>query len=678
MSGRKVDLHIYVQHHNADKCGHALKSLKQSMKWDEEVYGREYDLDIYMIVAVDDFNMGAMENKGLNIFNSKYVLASEATATDTDYENIQGVVAHEYFHNWSGNRVTCRDWFQLSLKEGFTVFRDQEFSADMTSRGVKRIDDVNILRSHQFLEDASPMAHPVRPASYVEINNFYTSTVYNKGAEVVRMLYTLLGKERFRKGTDLYFSRHDGQGVTIEDFVAALVDANKSETDPIDLTQFMLWYNQAGTPLLKVKGTYDEKEKTYTLEVEQSCPPTPEQSEKKPFHIPFAVGLLGQDGAELPLKTSKDQGQAPTSRVLELREKNEKFVFTDVPHKPVPSILRGFSAPVKVEMGLTDEELGFLMAHDTDPFNKWEASQKLGISVLKKLVEEKQHNQENVGLDDVYQEAISRVLSQISDPALVARILTLPSFSYLSTFFNPIEPLAIQKVRKSSRKAIASTFQDRLLSIYETLAQEQKVYSAEQEAIGKRTLKNVCLGYLMELDSDIAKKLCLQQFLNADNMTDSVAALSALSSKDWAETDEALAQFYLKWKDNALVIDKWLTIQAVSDRADALQRVQALEKHEAFNIKNPNKVRSLLGAFSANPLGFHKTDGSGYAFISDHVIGLDAINPQVSAGLVKQFSRWKDFSQPHAELMKNELKKISQVENLSKNVYEIVSHSLQE
>jgi aminopeptidase N len=462
MSGREVALHIYVQPHNADKCDHAMASLKKAMKWDEEVYGREYDLDIYMIVAVDDFNMGAMENKGLNVFNSKYVLAKPDTATDGDYEGIEGVIGHEYFHNWSGNRVTCRDWFQLSLKEGFTVFRDQEFSADMSSRGVKRISDVNILRTHQFREDASPMAHPVRPDSYVEINNFYTVTVYNKGAEVVRMLSNLLGPEKFRKGTDLYFERYDGQAVTCDDFVKALEDANKE-----DLTQFRRWYSQAGTPELHVSRSYDEHHKTYTLTIRQACPPTPGQETKEPFHIPLAMGLLDNDGNDMPLQLQGESSAQTGTRVLQLKNEEETFVFANVETQPVPSLLRGFSAPVKVELDLSDAERYFLMANDNDDFNRWDAGQQLAVKLIRQLVDDLQQHRP-LYLPEPFIDACRQTLEdETIDKALAAQAISLPSESYISEFVSPIDPVAIHQVCRFIRETLAKALKDTFYRVYE-------------------------------------------------------------------------------------------------------------------------------------------------------------------------------------------------------------------
>jgi aminopeptidase N len=673
MSGREVTLHIYVQHHNKDKCGHAMESLKLAMKWDEETYGREYDLDLFMIVATDDFNMGAMENKGLNIFNSKYVLAKPETATDADFQGITGVVGHEYFHNWSGDRVTCRDWFQLSLKEGFTVFRDQQFMEDMTSRGVKRISDVNVLRTHQFREDAGPLAHPVRPESYVEINNFYTVTVYNKGAEVIRMLRALLKPAGFRKGTDLYFSRHDGQAVTTDDFVKAMEDANG-----VDLGQFKLWYSQAGTPELHVTRSYDAEAKTYTLMIKQTCPPTPGQTEKKPFHIPVAVGLIGKDGNDLKLKMNggtRGQEEGKTA-ILEIRKPEETFVFSEVLHEPVPSVLRQFSAPVKVRLDLTDGERLFLMAHDSDEFNRWDAGQQLGAKLILGMVKDFQQGKP-LKLDRPYIDAFKKTLEgDMKDRSFQAYVLTLPAETYLSDFMEVIDPTAVHEARRSAQKTLAEALKESFLAVYRA-NRDNGPYRVDQASIGRRSLKNTCLAYLMELDEPDERKLCLEQYLTAMNMTDTIASLVNLSSSECPEREEALASFYEKWKDDPLVVDKWLSIQATSRLPRTLETVKALTRHPAFNIKNPNKVRALIGAFAqGNPLRFHDPDGAGYAFLADHVLTIDPMNPQIAARLVSAFTLWKRFDEKRKALMKAQLERILSTPNLSKDVHEIVSKSL--
>ncbi len=673
MSGRKVDVHIYVQHHNSDKCEYAVASLKRAMKWDEENYGREYDLDVFMIVAVDDFNMGAMENKGLNVFNSKYVLARPDTATDADFQGIMGVVGHEYFHNWSGDRVTCRDWFQLSLKEGFTVFRDQQFMEDMTSRGVKRISDVNILRTHQFREDGGPMAHPVRPESYIEINNFYTLTVYNKGAEVIRMLHTILGPERFRKGTDLYFSRHDHQAVTTDDFVQAMQDANQA-----DLAQFKLWYSQAGTPLLRLTRTYDRKTKTYTLTIRQKCPPTPGQPDKKPMHIPVAVGLLGKDGKDMALKLEGEtEGRSDAgTKILQLREPEETFVFTDIPEEPVPSVLRHFSAPVKVSLDLSREELLFLMANDSDEFNRWDAGQQLAVKILLELIRDHQRKKK-LELDPSFISSFNRILeSKLADKAFQAYALSLPSESYLADFLDVVDPASVHEARRFMQRMLASELKQTFLAVYYT-NQESGPFRLDQEAIGRRSLKNICLAYLMELDEPGIRKLCIEQYRSTINMTDVTASLVNIANVDCPERKELLAEFYRKWENDPLVLDKWFSIQATSRLPDTLNTVQQLMHHPAFNLKNPNKVRALIGAFAqGNPLRFHDPSGAGYSFLADQVLALDPLNPQIAARLVTAFILWKRYDEKRKALMKAQLERILHTPKISKDVHEIAFKSL--
>jgi aminopeptidase N len=673
MSGKKVGLSIYVQHHNRDKCAYAMESLKLAMKWDEDIYAREYDLDTFMIVAVDDFNMGAMENKGLNIFNSKYVLAKPETATDADFQNIMGVVGHEYFHNWSGDRVTCRDWFQLSLKEGFTVFRDQHFMEDMTSPGVKRISDVNVLRTHQFREDASPMAHPVRPNSYVEINNFYTVTVYNKGAELIRMIRTLLGPEGFRKGTDLYFSRHDGQAVTIDDFLKAMEDANGT-----DLGQFKCWYTQAGTPELQVTRTYNAKAKTYTLIIKQTCPPTPGQPHKEPFHIPIAIGLLDSYGRDLSLTYGKETTNPQIDSrtiVLHLRKQEETFVFSDVPEKPVPSILRHFSAPVKVKADLTDDEHLFLMANDSDGFNRWDAGQQLAVKLLLNLIKDYQHGK-TLKLDRNFVCAFNKTLeSGITDKAFQTVALSLPAEIYLADFMHVIDPSAIFEARKFMQKTLATELKETFLAVYYT-NQDTGPYRVDQASIGRRSLKNICLAYLMELDEPGVRKLCMEQFRSSENMTDRIASLATLANFDCDERSDALESFYETWKSDPLVMDKWLSIQALSRLTTTLKTVKSLMNIPIFSLKNPNKVRALIGAFSSNAFRFHEPKGEGYKFLADQVLEIDALNPQIAARLVSAFTMWKKYDERRKALMKAELERVLSAPKLSKDVHEIVSKSL--
>src|SRR5512144_3279047 len=671
-SGKKADISLYVQHHNRDKCGHAMESLKLAMKWDEQTYGREYDLDTFMIVAVDDFNMGAMENKGLNVFNSKDVLARPETATDADFQGIMGVVGHEYFHNWSGDRVTCRDWFQLSLKEGFTVFRDQQFMEDMTSAGVKRIGDVSVLRTHQFREDAGPLAHPVRPESYEEINNFYTLTVYNKGAEVIRMMRSLLGPAGFRKGTDLYFSRHDGQAVTTDDFVKAMEDANGA-----DLSQFKLWYSQAGTPELTVTRRYDSRAKSYELTFRQTCPPTPGQPEKKPMHIPVAVGLIGPDGKDMTIKIEGERGRQGDglTRILEIRKPEEPFVFTGIQHEPVPSILRHFSAPVKVKLELKDEELLFLMANDSDEFNRWDAGQQLAIKRILGLVEDCARGR-MLSLDRPFIDSFGKTLvGSFEDKAFQAFALSLPSETWMADFMEVIDPQAIHEARRFVQKTLAEDLKAEFLSVYNA-NRDTGPYMIDQASIGMRSLKNTCLAYLMEIADPDVRRLCQEQYHTAANMTDAITSLANLANTDCPERRESLESFYARWKDDPLVMDKWLSIQAMSRLPGTLDAVKALTHHPVFNIKNPNKVRALIGAFSTNAVRFHDPSGAGYEFLADHVVLLDPMNPQIASRLVSAFAMWRRYDETRKALMKAQLERILKAPKLSRDVHEIVAKSL--
>jgi aminopeptidase N len=670
-SGREVQLHIYVEERNRHLCAHAMASLKKAMRWDEETYGLEYDLDIYMILAVDDFNMGAMENKGLNIFNSKYVLANPETATDADFQGIEGVIGHEYFHNWTGNRVTCRDWFQLSLKEGLTVFRDQEFSADMTSRAVKRIEGVRILRNAQFPEDAGPMAHAVRPASYVEINNFYTTTIYNKGAELIRMYHTLLGPEGFRQGLRLYLERFDGQAATTDDFLQAMAEAGGR-----DLQQFSLWYSQAGTPELKVDSAYDEARQVYTLKVRQSCPATPEQTHKEPFHIPLALGLLDGDGNDLPLQLEGEAAPGEATRVLELRREEEVFRFVGLPAEPVPSLLRGFSAPVKLRLETSDRDLAFLMAHDSDPFNRWEAGQRLAVRIMLGLIEEFLAGRAPT-LDAGFIAAFRRsLLDPQADPALLAQALLLPAESYLAEQMAVADPEAIHRVREFIRRTLAQSLREDFVQVMEahTLAGP---YSIEPAAVGRRSLKNLCLAYLMTLEAPEIVARCHDQARRADNMTDVSAALFCLANSEATVRDQALEAFYRKWQHEPLVVDKWFTLQATSKRPDTLENVKRLMAHPAFNIKNPNKVRALIGAFChGNPARFHDRSGAGYVFHGEQVLAIDRLNPQVAARLLGAITRWHKYDEARQGMMRAQLERIAATPGISRDIYEIASKSL--
>ncbi len=654
-SGREVALEIFVEAENVDKCDHAMRSLKKAMVWDEKQYGREYDLDIYMIVAVNDFNMGAMENKGLNVFNSKFVLARPDTATDCDFQGIEAVIAHEYFHNWTGNRITCRDWFQLSLKEGLTVFRDQEFSADMGNRGVKRIEDVRLLRSHQFAEDAGPMAHPIRPASYIEINNFYTVTVYEKGAEVVRMQHSLLGAEGYRKATDLYFERHDGQAVTTENFVRCMEDSSGR-----DLTQFKQWYDFAGTPELTISSTYDTAKNCFSLTIKQSCPDTPEKSDKPAYHMPLAIGLIDPTGNEV------------ASEMLELTEREAVFHFNGIEQKPVPSLLRGFTAPVKVSYDYSDDELMFLMSHDGDEFNRWEAAQTLAQRIILGMVENNL-----CALPQGFIDAMGAVLlDSESDKALLAEVLSMPSESYLGEQMAVVDVEGIHQAIEHVRTELARALKTPLLAIYEA-NQEVGSFDIEQHSIARRALKNCSLSYLMQLDDTDIRQLCFDQFNSATNMTDVMAALTLLSHHSCDQRKEALATFEKQWADDPLVMDKWFVVQAISKRPETLGEVIKLMGHPKFSIKNPNKVRSLIGAFcGANLTGFHAVDGSGYHFLADRVLELDPLNPQVASRILRLMSRWQRYDEVRQQLMKGELARILVAENLSKDSYEIASKSL--
>ena len=675
MTNRTVALRIYVEPENIDKCQHAMNSLKKSMRWDEEAYGREYDLDIFMIVAVNDFNMGAMENKGLNIFNSSAVLARAETATDAAHQRVEAIVAHEYFHNWSGNRVTCRDWFQLSLKEGFTVFRDSEFSADMNSRVVKRIQDVAFLRTHQFAEDAGPMAHAVRPESFIEISNFYTLTVYEKGSEVVRMLQTLLGAEGFRKGSDLYFERHDGQAVTCDDFIKAMEDANGA-----DLSQFKRWYSQAGTPRLAVSEYYDAEQKTYSLAFAQSCPQTPDKAEKLPFVIPVELGLLNAQGAELPLQLAGESAPLGTSRVLSVTEAEQTFTFVGINEKPLPSLLRGFSAPVKLQFAYSSDQLVFLMQHDTDGFNRWDAGQQLSVQVLQTLIGQYQRG-ETLVMDPRLVEALRSVLTNPQlDQAMVAEMLSLPGEAYLTEISEVADVDAIHAAREFARKQLADSLFNELWERYQANREVSKVtpYVAEDEHFARRSLQNIALSYLSLSGKPEVVKATLEQFENSDNMTERLNALAILVNSPFeAEKALALASFAEHFKDNPLVMDQWFSVQAASPLPGGLQRVQQLMEHPAFTIKNPNKVRALIGAFAGqNLINFHAADGSGYRFLADLVIQLNALNPQIASRQLAPLTRWRKYDSARQALMKAELERIRSSGELSSDVFEVVSKSL--
>ncbi|MBP0591451.1 aminopeptidase N [Paraburkholderia sp. LEh10] len=691
-SGKEKLLQVWVEAHDLDKTRHAMDSLIHSIRWDEARFGLELDLDRFMIVAVSDFNMGAMENKGLNIFNTKYVLANPETATDTDFSNIEAVVGHEYFHNWTGNRVTCRDWFQLSLKEGLTVFRDQEFSADMASggssgedqaaRATKRIEDVRVLRQMQFAEDAGPMAHPVRPESYVEINNFYTMTVYEKGSEVVRMYQTLFGRDGFRRGMDLYFKRHDGQAVTCDDFRNAMADANGR-----DLAQFERWYSQAGTPRITVETGYDSARKRYTVKLTQGYgdgSAAARETQKGPLLIPFAIGLIGADGNDLPLRLEGEAAAfAHTTRVLEFTETEQTFTFVDVAEKPLPSLLRNFSAPVVVEYDYTADELAFLLAHDSDPFNRWEAGQRLATRELLTLAE-RAATGKTLELDDTVIAAFGRVLNdETLSPAFRELALMLPSEAYLAEQMDESNPAAVHSARQFVRKRLASALKGDWLAIYDR-HQTPGAYEPTPEAGGHRSLKNLALAYLAELDAPAdAVRLAKAQYDAANNMTDRASALSALltaaASNGGAAAADALDEFYRRFENEPLVIDKWFALQAMqrgTKQRPVIDIVRKLMAHPAFTLKNPNRARSLIFSFcSANPAQFHAQDGSGYAFWAEQVIALDALNPQVAARLARALELWRRFTPALREQMRAALEKVAG-QAKSRDVREIVEKAL--
>ncbi len=652
MSGRKVDLGIWVRAADLAKTDHAMTALKLSMAWDETVYGREYDLDVFNIVAVADFNFGAMENKGLNIFNSRYILADPDTATDADYDAVAGVVAHEYFHNWSGNRVTCRDWFQLSLKEGFTVFRDQQFSADQGSSAVKRIEDVRTLRAAQFPEDSGPLAHPIRPESYMEISNFYTATIYNKGAEVIRMMHAILGPERFRTATDLYFARHDGEAATCEDFVAAMEAGGDT-----DLTQFRLWYSQAGTP--RVVARLDHEGTTARLTLEQSVPATPGQPDKQPMLLPLRTRLFCADTAR-PLCDEQ---------LILLAEPRQEIIFDDIATRPVLSINRSFSTPVVVETGRSVTDLAFLSAHDDDPFARYEAMQQLMLDTLVAAV---------IAGGADHGAVIEAVRNTLGDPALdrafVAEAVLLPSEAFVGEQMPVVEPEAIHRAREALRTDLGKALEAEWRAAHAGAQANRFEYSPA--AKGARRMKTVALGYIAASGASDAAELAHAQFVAADNMTDRQGALTTLVNGVSAQRDDALEAFYARYRDNALVLDKWFTTQALSTRDDALDAVLALEKHPDFTLANPNRVRALAGAFTANQRAFHAADGRGYAFLVDIIVALDPINPQTAAKLVPPLGRWRRFDDGRAALMRAALGRIVETPGLSKDVFEQASKSL--
>ncbi|UNK59988.1 aminopeptidase N [Buttiauxella ferragutiae] len=665
-SGRDVALELFVDRGNLDRASWAMTSLKASMKWDETRFGLEYDLDIYMIVAVDFFNMGAMENKGLNVFNSKYVLARAETATDKDYLDIERVIGHEYFHNWTGNRVTCRDWFQLSLKEGLTVFRDQEFSSDLGSRAVNRIQNVRTMRAAQFAEDASPMAHPIRPDKVIEMNNFYTLTVYEKGSEVIRMLHTLLGEENFQKGMQLYFERHDGSAATCDDFVQAMEDASN-----VDLSHFRRWYSQAGTPVVTVRDDYDPENELYRLTISQTTPPTAEQQEKQPLHIPFDIELYDNEGKVIPLQKNGH----PIHHVLNVTQAEQTFVFDNVYFQPVPSLLREFSAPVKLEYKWSDQQLTFLMRHARNDFSRWDAAQSLLATYIKLNVNRSQQGQP-LSLPLHVADAFRAILlDEKIDPALAAEILTLPSQNEIAELFQKIDPQAIAAVHEALTRTLANELGDEFLAVYN--ANKLDAYRVEHADIGKRALRNTCLRYLAFGDQQLAEQLVRKQYESADNMTDSIAALSASVAAQLPCRTELLAAFDEKWHQDGLVMDKWFVLQATSPAADTLSKVRELLNHRSFSLGNPNRVRSLIGAFAAaNPSAFHALDGSGYQFMVEMLSELNHRNPQVASRLIEPLIRLKRYDEKRQEMMRAALEQLKGLENLSGDLFEKISKAL--
>lgn len=668
-SGRDIALQIFVEAHDSDKCAHAMHALKQAMRWDEQVYGREYDLDLYMIVAVSHFNMGAMENKGLNVFNTKFVLARSDTATDSDYEHIAGVIAHEYFHNWSGNRVTCRDWFQLSLKEGFTVFRDQTFSGDHGSTAVKRIEDVNLLRTRQFAEDAGPLAHSIRPDAYIEINNFYTVTVYEKGAEVVRMLYTLLGAAGFRAGCDLYFTRHDGQAVTCDDFINALEDANTA-----DLSQFRRWYTQVGTPIVTVAQVYNAETETLTLQLHQQCSALT-RTQNEALLIPIKLGLLYSDGAIAPCQL-QGETQASDELILAFTQTEQTFVFTQLRDQPIVSLLRGFSAPIKLVMPRSSTELAFLLSHDSDTFNRWEAGQQLSVQLITRLINDYQHGRE-LKLPPILVEVFRTLLAQTGDDlSYCALLLTLPAENYLAELMTVVDVVAIHYAREFVLTTLAEQLQPAFRALY-LQHQTAETGALDTNAIGRRRLKNLCLSYLSHLSDNEVQQWARQQFYNAPTMTDSIGALTVIINSSHPAKADCLTHFYQQWQDEALVIDKWFALQASSMASDTFAVVQGLAQHPAFDLKNPNRARSLIGAFGqANPLHFHAANGQGYAFLAEQIIALNSLNPQVAARMLMPLTTWRRYDEPRQAMMRAQLERIMTTADISRDVYEVASKSL--
>ena len=673
-SGRKVALGIHVEHGKEPYAAYAMDALKRAMAWDEEAYGREYDLGVFNIVAVSDFNMGAMENKGLNIFNDKYILASPSTATDTDYAQIESVIAHEYFHNWTGNRITCRDWFQLCLKEGLTVFRDHAFSADMRSAPVRRILDVRTLRAQQFPEDAGPLAHNVRPDTYIEINNFYTATIYEKGAEIIRMLRVLIGDDAFRKGMDLYFDRYDGTAATIEDFISCF-----AATSGRDLTQFSRWYNQAGTPLVEVTAFFDEAAKTFTLDFSQICKPTPGQEKKEPFVIPIALGLVDPSQGDIELRTGGHDGASATevSRgVIELSTARRRIVFRDVASRPVASLLRGFSAPVRLDTAASEDDLITLVSHDGDGFNRWQAAQTYATRLLLRSVERIRAG-EAPHRDKEFVAAIAAVIEKSADPAFAAQVITLPGEADIAREIGEdVDPEAIHRAREVLRKDIGQDLKEILLAAYARLAPNGP-YSPDAIAAGRRALRNAALDLFAAGDRIEGAHLAVRQLEGAATMTDEIAALAVLAHIPGSERENALVAFYRAHEGEALVIDKWFALQATIPESGTLDRVKTLLKHKAFSFSNPNRMRSLVGSFAAmNPTQFNAEDGSGYDFVAKIVLDLDAKNPQVAARLLSAFRSWRTLEAKRRSRAESALRQVAGAASLSPDVTDIAERSL--
>jgi aminopeptidase N len=664
-SGRKVGLKIYTEHHNRHKCDHAMLSLQKAMRWDEEVFGLEYDLDLYMVVAVDDFNMGAMENKGLNVFNTKYVLANSKTATDDDYLGIESVIAHEYFHNWTGNRVTCRDWFQLSLKEGLTVFRDQQFSADMTSYAIQRIGDVRVLRNHQFPEDAGPMAHPVRPAFYQEINNFYTATVYNKGAEVVRMMHSLLGVENFRKGMDLYFERHDGQAVTTDDFRQAMADASG-----IDLTLFQRWYQQSGTPQVTIKRKQDSSSGDLTLQINQ-YPGSTKGEANLPFHLPMRIALFDSEGQPLALNADQE-----FELMINITDAEQSIRFPGISNNALVSAFRHFSAPVKLELDLSDQELAILMTCDTDAFNRWDAGQQLACRVLLTMID----SDEDLWVSQAKPvvEACIRLVKDFSQEAdLCAEMLVLPSEKYLAEFLTEVDVHKIRNAREFMKIEIASEIESDLVACYKRLENNDD-YQIDASNMADRRLRNICLNYLLCLEKEEYFELCLNQFKKADNMTDQMACLAGIVHYPSSIKNQIVESFYAQWSETALVVDKWFSVQGGSYGEGALTQIITLFEHPAYSLKNPNRARSLLGGLIGNSSAFHQIDGDGYRFVADKLLELDRINPQVAARMANAFLHWRKLNPVLGQKMRTEMLRMIEQGELSGDLNELLNTALSE